>query len=111
MKKLIVSVSKKKTSEILEEFKTALEKAYAGTLKPHYEISFRDRKDFNRFIENVHVLSSIRALKPHSIYELAKQTDMDLSNLSKIILFFEEQGVVRIKEEVVSGRKVRRLAG
>ncbi len=42
------------------------------------------------------------------MYELAKRAGIDVSNLNKLILFFEEMGAVRIKEEVVSGRKVHR---
>jgi predicted transcriptional regulator len=42
------------------------------------------------------------------VYELAKRAGIDISNLNKIILFFEEMGAVKIKEEIVSGRKVRR---
>jgi predicted transcriptional regulator len=106
MKRLVVSI--KEPSVILDEFKKSMLKAKAGKLKPHFEISFDDRKNFNRFIENIHILSNIRTLKPRSIYALAKRADMDLSNLNKIILFFEKMGVIRIQEDVVSGRRVRR---
>ncbi len=106
MKQLIISI--KAPGEALDDFKRALKKARAGKLAPISEISFDNRKDFNRFVENLHILSSIRAYKPRSVYELAKRAGMDVSNLNKIILFFEEMGAVKIKEETVSGRKVRR---
>lgn len=106
MKQLIISI--KSPGEVLNDFKRALKKARAGKLTPTYEISFENRKDFNRFVANIHILSCIRTYKPRSVYELAKHAGMDVSNLNKIILFFEAMGVVKIKEEVVSGRKVRR---
>jgi predicted transcriptional regulator len=46
--------------------------------------------------------------KPKSVYELAKITKMDVSNLNKVILFLEEVGAIKVKEEKVSGRMVRR---
>ena len=106
MKQLIVSI--KTPGDALDDFKRALKKARAGKLIPSSEISFDNRKDFNRFIENLHILSSIRTHKPRSVYELAKRAGIDVSNLNKIILFFEKMGVLKIKEETVLGRKVRR---
>ncbi|MBM4127213.1 MAG: hypothetical protein FJ247_07690 [Nitrospira sp.] len=106
MKQLIISI--KAPGEALDDFKRALKKARVGALAPISEISFDNRKDFNRFVENLPVLSSILTYKPRSLYELAKRAGIDVSNLNKIILFFEEMGAVKIKEEVVSGRKVRR---
>lgn len=106
MKTLIVSL--KSSSEVLNDFKTALTRARAGKIKkPHYEISFDNRKDFERFIRNISVLSTIIALKPRSIYELAKLSKMDVSNMNKIILFFEELGAVRLKESTLNGRTVK----
>ncbi len=75
--------------------------------EPHYGISFDNRRDFERFIKNIHVLSNIRRFKPKSIYELAKVSGIDVSNLNKIILFFEFMGVVKLKEQKISGRSVR----
>ena len=106
MKQLIISI--KSPSRALEDFKKALKKARTGKLIARSEISFDNRKDFNRFVENLHILSSIREHKPRSVYELAKRSRIDVSNLNKIIIFFEEMGVLRIKEETRSGRKVRR---
>jgi predicted transcriptional regulator len=106
MRQLVISI--KTPGEALDDFKRALKKARAGKLSPSSEISFDSRKDFNRFVENIHILSSIRAYKPRSVYDLAKRAGIDVSNLNKIILFFEELGALKIKEETVSGRKVRR---
>ena len=106
MKQLSISI--KSPGETLDDFKRALKKARAGKLTPTSEISFDNQKDFNRFVENLHILSSIRVYKPRSVYELAKRAGLDVSNLNKIIIFFEEMGVLKIKEETVSGRKVRR---
>ncbi len=106
MKILVVSI--KSSGEILEDFEKALKKARAGRLKkPHYEISFDNRKDFERFVRHISVLSMILALKPRSIYELAKLSHMDVSNMNKIILFFEEFGAVRLKTSKVNGRTVK----
>ena len=74
----------------------------------HYEISFENKKDFNQFIKNLSILIAILNYKPHSIYQLAKLTDRDLSNIKKVVAFFEEIGAVRIKEEIISGRTVKK---
>ena len=39
--------------------------------------------------------------------ELAKLTKADVSNLNKVIQFFEEIGVIRIKTTHVAGRAVK----
>lgn len=106
MKRLIVSL--KTADEVLVDFKKALKKARKHKAKtPHFEISFDSQKDFNRFVLNLSILKYVLAFKPKSVYELAKLTGMDVSNLNKIILFFEEVGVIKIKTGKVSGRTVR----
>jgi predicted transcriptional regulator len=106
MKKLIVSV--KSPSQSLAEFKKALKSARNGTLKSdHYEISFDNKKDYERFAKNLSVLSVILTRKPKSIYELAQLIDMDVSNLNKLIAFFESVGAVKIKTSQASGRSVK----
>lgn len=85
MKKLIVSIQS--SSETLSDFKKALKAARKGRLKgEHFELSFDNKKDFDRFIRNLGILSAILVHKPKSVYELAKLVDMDVSNLNKIIL-------------------------
>lgn len=59
-------------------------------------------------VRNIPVLAAILASKPRSVYELAKIIDMDVSNLNKIMLVFEEIGVVKIKTHTVAGRKVKK---
>jgi predicted transcriptional regulator len=106
MKKLIVSL--KTSSEVLDDFKNALKikkKNFSG--KTHYEISFDTKKDFNRFIRNIDLLTYIISFRPKSVYELARISGMDVSNLNKIIKFFEEMGVIKIKSSIVSGREVK----
>ncbi|MBI1909644.1 MAG: hypothetical protein HYS22_05695 [Deltaproteobacteria bacterium] len=107
MKHLIVSL--KTADEVLDDFKKAFRKAKKGSFKqPHYEISFDNKNDFDRFARNLHVLKYILIFKPKSIYELAKITRMDVSNLNKIILFFEKAGALSVKTSKVSGRTVKR---
>lgn len=74
----------------------------------HYEISFEDQKDFNKFLKNISLLSLILIHSPESIYELANLANKDISNLRRIISFFEKIGVIKIKESVISGRKVKK---
>ena len=106
MKNLVVSL--KTAHEVLEDFKTAYRKAKARhSREPHYEISFDNRKDFERFTRNIHILSYILVFRPKSLYELAKICNMDISNLNKIILFFERIGAVKLKQQTISGRSVR----
>ena len=106
MKRLIISI--KSTSDALDGFKHAFKAAKTGKrIEPHYEISFDNKKDSDRFLRNISILSNILAFKPKSIYELAKISGIDVSNLNKIILFFEEVGAVKIKEHKVAGRTVK----
>src|SRR5262245_6821288 len=106
MKKLIVSI--KSSSESLSDFKKALKSARKNRLKSaHFELSFDNKKEFDRFIKNLGILSAILVHKPKSVYELAKLVDMDVSNLNKLILFFENVGAVKIKTSTVSGRTVK----
>ena len=108
MKKLIVSI--KSSSETLSDFKKALKDARKGRLKgDHFELSFDNKKDFDRFIRNLGILSAILVHKPKSVYELAKLIDMDVSNLNKIILFFETLVAIKIKASTGSGRTVKTL--
>jgi predicted transcriptional regulator len=53
------------------------------------------------------ILSAILIHKPKSVYELAKLVDMDVSNLNKLILFFETTGAIKIKTSTVAGRTVK----
>lgn len=106
MKHLIVSL--KTSNEVLDDFKDAFRRIKIR--KPrgvHFEISFDNKKDFNRFARNLHVLEYILIFKPKSVYELAKVTKMDVSNLNKIILFFEEVGALKVKTTTMSGRMVK----
>jgi predicted transcriptional regulator len=107
MKKLIVSI--KSSSQTMSEFKKALKDARKGRLKDdHYEISFDNKKDFDRFAKNLGILSAILTHKPKSIYELSKLIDMDVSNLNKLIAFFVSVGAVTIKTSQESGRAVKK---
>lgn len=107
MKRLIVSL--KTSDEIFDEFKKAFRRTRKGKAKnPHFEISFDKKKDFDRFVRNIHILKYILVFKPRSIYELAKIARIDVSNLNKVILFFEEVGAIKVKTTKVSGREVRK---
>ena len=106
MKKLIVSV--KSSGEVFKDFKKAFRDVEKRKLKtPHFEISFDNRKDFDRFVTNIHILQLIKTLRPSSVYELAKRINMDVSNLNKIITFFENLGVIEVSQSKNNGRQVR----
>ncbi len=102
MKKLIVSL--KTSSEVLTNFKDALKNASKYKEKNDFEISFDNKNDFERFIRNINILTYIINFKPESVYELAKLTKRDVSNLNKIIKFFNELGVIKIEKHKISGR-------
>jgi predicted transcriptional regulator len=105
MKTLTVSI--KSSHEVLQNFSKAFKAVSQKKMKgTHFEISFDNKKDFDRFVKNIGILSLISKLKPNSVYELAKLADMDVSNLNKIILFFEEAGVIRVIRTKVAGRTV-----
>lgn|SRR3989344_4672121 len=107
MKKLIVSC--KTADQVFEDFKKAAKKIKSGKFngETHYEVSFDNKADFNRFVRNIPILAAIIAFKPRSVYELAKLTGTDVSNLNKVIQFFEDVGVIKIKSAQVAGRKVK----
>jgi len=106
MKQLVISV--RSSGEVLKTFKKDLKRASRRQIKePHYEISFDTRKDFEKFVKNIPILAAIIEFRPKSVYELAKVTDTDVSNLNKIILFLEEMGAIRLKDATVNGRTVR----
>ncbi len=106
MKKLIISM--KPSAMVLEDFKKALKEARKGKLKEdHHELSFDNKKDFDRFVKNLGILQAIAFYKPKSIYELAKAIGMDVSNLNKLIDFFQEVGVVTIKSSTQQGRNIK----
>jgi predicted transcriptional regulator len=105
MKTLTVSI--KSSHEVLHNFSKAFKAVSQKKMKgTHFEISFDNKKDFDRFVKNIGILSLISKLKPNSVYELAKLADMDVSNLNKIILFFEEAGVIKVIRTKVAGRTV-----
>lgn len=106
MKKLVVSI--KSSGDTLSDFKKALKNARKGQLKnDHFELSFDNKKDFDRFVKNLGILSAILTHKPKSIYELAKLVDMDVSNLNKLIMFFVAAGAITLKTSTVSGRTIK----
>ena len=107
MKKLVVSC--KTADQVFEDFKKAAKKVRSGKVngETNYEVSFDTKADFNRFVRNLPILSAIIAFKPRSIYELAKMTNIDVSNLNKVIQFFEDIGVIKIKIVSIGGRKLK----
>jgi len=106
VKKLIVSV--KTPGEALHDFvrvcKSVQERKAKGV---HRELAFDSRKAFDRFVSNLVILSQIAALKPRSVYELAKATGRDISNLNKVVIFLEEVGVIRVRKSVANGRRIK----
>jgi len=106
MKHLVISI--KTPRRALKDFVKAYRAAKAGKLTtPHYEISFDNKEDFNKFVRNIYILSDIITFKPKSVYELAKIVKMDVSNLNKIIMFMESVDAIELKTSVVSGRTVK----
>ena len=107
MKKLIVSC--KTADQVFADFKRAANSVRRGSFKgqTEFEVSFDNKADFNRFVRNIPVLSAIIVFKPRSVYELAKLTGTDVSNLNKVIQFFEEIGVVTIKTITNAGRTLK----
>jgi predicted transcriptional regulator len=106
LKKLFVSI--KAPSDSLSDFKKALGKARKGRLtRDHFQISFDNKYDFDRFITNLGILFAILNYKPKSVYELAKLLKMDVSNLNKLISFFESVGALSLKKSIKSGRTIR----
>ena len=106
MKTLVISI--KSPSDVLEDFKKSYKLAMKVVRRkgPHFEISFDTRKSFEKFVKSIHVLSSILIFKPRSVSEIAKITGIDVSNLNKIIGFYEEVGALKIQKKKVNGREV-----
>ena len=106
MKELIISIksSSEGMSDLRKSFKSIVKRKSKGT---KYEISFDNRKAFEKFAKNIYVLSSIIKFKPKSIYELAKLSGLDVSNLNKIVVFYEEMGALELKESKQNGRNIK----
>jgi predicted transcriptional regulator len=103
MKKLIVSL--KTPDDFFNNLGKKLKEVGQGKIKvTQYEVSFSNIKDLNRFLENIGILALIQSKKPASVYQLEKMIDMDVSNLNKIILFFENSGVIKLKKVKTLGR-------
>ena len=102
MKKLIISM--KSSEQIFSDAKKVMNAIKDGKKlrTTHYEISFESKKDFHKFVKNLHVLMFILNDSPSSIYELAQISNMNVSNLRRIISFFELVGAIRIEENVIS---------
>ncbi|MCP5465053.1 MAG: hypothetical protein H7A33_08530 [Deltaproteobacteria bacterium] len=108
MKTLVVSL--KSPADSLKDFKRALtdaRKSSGKSTKRHHEIAFDNRKDFLKFVKNIDVLMTIQSLKPDSVYQLAKILGKDQSNLNKIISFFEEYNIIKVKEFKRKNRKLK----
>ena len=106
MKTLTLSV--KSSRQFLDDARRALTDARRGKLKgDYYGIAFQTKKEFDRFVKNLGILSAILIHKPKSVYELAKIVDMDVSNLNKLITFFEMAGAIKIKTSTVAGRTIK----
>lgn len=104
-----LTISLKTTDEVLKDFKKAFKLIRKRkTPPPHYEISFDNKKDFDRFLSHLPILKYVLIFKPKSVYELAKIAHMDVSNLNKVILFLEEVGALKVRSEIISGRTVKR---
>ena len=107
VKKLVVSC--KTSDQVFEDFKKSAKKVRSGRFNgdTEYEVSFDNKTDFNRFVRNIPVLSAIIVFKPRSVYELANLIKADVSNLNKVIHFFEEIGVIKVKTTELEGRMVK----
>ena len=107
MKKLIVSL--KSPRESLKDFKKALSSSRKRKLEtPLYKIAFDNKKDFNKFIRHFDILMTIKSMNSSSVYELAKIMKRDQSNLNKILSFFEEYGIVKIRNVKRDNRDVKK---
>ncbi|MCM0606832.1 MAG: hypothetical protein KA715_12150 [Xanthomonadaceae bacterium] len=106
MKKLIVSV--KTSKEVLNQATQAMKDMQEGKFKEsHYEIAFSEWKDFRKFVKNIDVIIAIYKHKPKSIYELSKIMGIDVSNLNKVISFFEDLELIKIKTSEQNGRTIK----
>ena len=104
MKKLIVSL--RTTADAMNDLKKRLRdvKKKKGNVDTHYEISFTDKKDFDRFVKDIDILRAIQVFKPQSIYDLARLLQKDTANLNRLIKFFDDIGAITIKKQESSGR-------
>ena len=106
-KELVISIksSSEGMSDLRKAFKSVVKRKAKGS---KYEISFDNRKSFEKFAKNIYVLSSIIKFNPSSIYELAKLSGLDVSNLNKIVVFYEKMGALELRESTQNGRYVKK---
>ena len=106
MKRLVISL--KTAEEVLRNFKEAYHNAKTRKIKePHYEISFDNRKDFDLFTRNIHILSKVLAFKPKSIYELAKITKRDLKSVNTDVTVLHDLGLLSLVTTTDERKKTR----
>ena len=106
MKKLIVSL--KSSSQFFDDMEDAFKKASKNKkFKKDPEISFNNKKDYDKFVKNMGILQVISASNPTSIYDLAKILHKEPNNLTKLINFFESIGALELISMVKNGRNVK----
>ena len=110
MRKKTLVISLKSNKKFFSDIKDSMKSIQAGNVPKttQYEISFEDPKALNKFIKNLPILMVILNQSPKTIYELAKILGRDVSNIRKIVSFFEEMGAVKIEEKKVSGKTVKK---
>ena len=103
--KLIVCI--RPFSAGLEEFKKVFTDAQRGKIKRYDSVlSFTTRKEYERFVSNLEILSMITEFQPSSFYQLAKQIKKDQSSTNKLINYYASLGVIRLEKKVVNGRLI-----
>ena len=107
MKKLIIALESNDSffKSAKKELKDVLDKGKRGS---QYRISFSERRDFNRFMSNVHVLQAIIKNDPQSVNELAKILSVDRSGVIKILNFFEEFEIITYENIEIGKRKQKK---
>jgi len=110
MRKKTLVISLKSNKKFFSDIKKSMKALQSGKSPKatHFEISFEDPKDLNKFIKNLPILMVILNQSPKTIYELAKILGRDVSNIRKIVNFFEEMGAIKIEEKKVSGKTVKK---
>ena len=107
MQKLIIALESNQSfiSATRKELKEVLEKGKRG--KTLFRLSFVDRKNFNRFMANIHVLQTIIKNSPESISELAQLLNVDRRGVVKILNFFEKFEILKY-HEIKVGKRVQK---
>jgi len=76
-----------------------------GASREERQITLRSKREYLRFFAHLPLLREIREIAPASLYEFAIATGRDVSNLHKVMKFYQNLGVVELASTSLGKRR------